>query len=226
MNSMSSWEKMICRILLRLISLNCVCGTFVVNVTQTSYQAEENHNITLEWMFTTTTVTSPNSLYIFCEMKTDRTGSVLFHLHGGVEVPESQDQQFVGRVQCDKDVLRDGRVRLHVSRLRTEDSGLYTCDVRTNYGVDFGECRLNVSAARDCPEPERPNTDTPERPNTARRGWISLYCRLGLTAPVNLCRVEFAAVWLQLDFILFGVKQQLHQKLESPSCRPNRFPVD
>ncbi|XP_073349371.1 uncharacterized protein [Pagrus major] len=157
---------MICRILLLLISLNCVCGTFVVNVTQTSYQAEENHNITLEWMFTTTTVTSPNSLYIFCEMITDHTGSVLFHLHGGVEVPESQDQQFVGRVQCDKDVLRDGRLRLHVSRLRTEDSGRYLCEVRTNYGVDFGECRLNVSAAMDWSEPERPNTDTPERPNT------------------------------------------------------------
>ncbi|XP_073349380.1 uncharacterized protein [Pagrus major] len=156
---------MICRILL-LISLNCVCGTFVVNVTQTSYQAEKNHNITLEWMFTTTTVTSPNSLYIFCEMRTDHTGSVLFHLHGGVEVPESQDRQFVGRVQCDKDVLRDGRLRLHVSRLRTEDSGLYTCDVRTNYGVDFGDCRLNVSAAMDWSEPESLNTDTPERPNT------------------------------------------------------------
>ena len=38
--------------------------------------------------------------------------------------------------------------------------------------------------------------------------------------------VLFAAVWLQMDFILFGVKQQLHQKLESPSCGPNRFPVD
>ena len=56
-----------------------------------------------------------------------------------------QDQQFVGRVQLDKDVLRDGRLRLHVSRLRTEDSGWYLCDVKTNYGVDFGECRLNVS---------------------------------------------------------------------------------
>ncbi|XP_073339716.1 uncharacterized protein [Pagrus major] len=174
---------MICRILL-LISLNCVCGTFVVNVTQTSYQAEENHNITLEWMFTTTTHISPNSIYIFCEMKTDHKVSVLFELRRGVVVPESRDQQFVGRVQWEKDVLRDGRVRLHVSRLRTEDSGRYMCDVRTNYGVDFGECWLKVSAARDWPEPERPNTDTPERPNTASRGWIVLYCGLGLTAAV------------------------------------------
>uniref|UniRef100_A0A087X475 Ig-like domain-containing protein n=1 Tax=Poecilia formosa TaxID=48698 RepID=A0A087X475_POEFO len=40
----------------------------------------------------------------------------------------SQHPQFSGRVQMDKDVLREGRIRLHVSRLRTEDSGLYlTC---------------------------------------------------------------------------------------------------
>ena len=116
-----------------------------MNVTQTSYQAEENHNITLEWTFTTTTDTSTDSLFIFCEMKADHKVSVLFELRGGVVVPESRDQQFVGRVQLDKDVLRDGRLRLHVSRLRTEDSGWYLCDVRTNYGVDFGECWLNVS---------------------------------------------------------------------------------
>ena len=115
-----------------------------MNVTQTSYQAEENHNITLEWTFTTTADTSPDSLYIYCEMKTDHKVSVLFEIRGGVEVPESRDQQFVGRVQWDKDALKDGRLRLHVSRLRTEDSGQYLCDVKTNYGVDFGDCWLSV----------------------------------------------------------------------------------
>ena len=95
--------------------------------------------------FHITADTSPDSLYIFCQMKTDHKVSVLFEIRGGVVIPEIQDQQFVGRVQWDKDVLRDGRLRLHVSRLRTEDSGQYLCDVRTNYGVDFGDCRLSVS---------------------------------------------------------------------------------
>ncbi|XP_030286052.1 uncharacterized protein LOC115589350 [Sparus aurata] len=174
---------MICRILL-LISLNCVCGTFVVNVTQTSYQAEENHNITLEWTFTTTAHTSPHSLYIFCELINAQTVSALFDLHRGVEVPESRDQQFVGRVQWDKDVLRDGRLRLHVSRLRTEDSGRYRCNVWRNNILNSSECRLSVSglftAARDRPEPERPDTDTPERQTGVSPGMIVLYC--GLTA--------------------------------------------
>ncbi|XP_036967475.1 uncharacterized protein LOC119026906 isoform X3 [Acanthopagrus latus] len=168
---------MICRILL-LISLNCVCGTFVVNVTQTSYQAEENHNITLEWTFTTTADTPTDSLYIFCEMINDHKVSVLFEIRGGVEVPESRDQQFVGRVQWDKDVLRDGRLRLHVSRLRTEDSGRCRCKVWRNNILNSSDCWLSVSAARDQPKPERPKT--------ASRGMIGLYCVLGLIIVVSV----------------------------------------
>uniref|UniRef100_A0A096M3L9 Ig-like domain-containing protein n=1 Tax=Poecilia formosa TaxID=48698 RepID=A0A096M3L9_POEFO len=70
---------------------------------------------------------------------------VLYLVPGGVEFPESQDDQFSGRVQSDKDVLREGRIRLHVSRLRTEDSGLYLCGVKTEDGVGSAECRLDVS---------------------------------------------------------------------------------
>ncbi|XP_028419411.1 uncharacterized protein LOC114545335 [Perca flavescens] len=175
---MSFREKMICSILLLIILTSCVSGTLVVNVTQTSYQAEENHHITLEWTFTTNPHTSSNSLNIFCELFTDLRPSVLFHLHEGVEVPESQDEQFAGRVQWDKDVLREGRLRLHVSRLRTNDSGLYLCDVLTSYGINSGKCWLNVTAARDRPEPETPNTTSPPQPES--RGRIGLYC--GLTA--------------------------------------------
>ncbi|XP_049895738.1 uncharacterized protein LOC126387240 isoform X2 [Epinephelus moara] len=169
---------MMCIILLLINLTSCVCGTFVVNVTQTSYQAEENHNITLEWMFTTKTGSSLHSLYIYCELLTDLRASVLFHLHGGVEVPESQDEQFTGRVQCDKDVLREGRLRLHVSRLRTDDSGLYMCEVVTHNDVNFSERYLNVTA-RERPKPETPNTASGQQPKS--RGRIGLYFVLGLT---------------------------------------------
>ncbi|KAI3375593.1 hypothetical protein L3Q82_003906 [Scortum barcoo] len=57
-------EKMICRILLLITLTSCVCGTFVVNVTQSSYQAEENQNITLEWTFTIKKETPLTSLFI------------------------------------------------------------------------------------------------------------------------------------------------------------------
>ncbi|CAK6982299.1 butyrophilin-like protein 8 [Scomber scombrus] len=136
---------MICRILLLISLTSCVSGTFVVKVTQTSYQAEENHNITLEWMFTTKPDSSSTSLNIYCELFTRHNVSVLYHVHKGVEVPESQDEHFAGRVHSDKDALREGRIRLHVSRLRTHDSGLYLCAVGTNDGLSSGRCRLNVT---------------------------------------------------------------------------------
>ncbi|XP_014829525.1 PREDICTED: CD276 antigen-like isoform X2 [Poecilia mexicana] len=120
-------------------------ATFVVNVTQSSYEAEENHSITLEWTFTTRTQGSYRELFIYCSLLAPHGDQVLYHVYDGVEFPESQDDQFSGRVQSDKDVLREGRIRLHVSRLRTEDSGLYLCEVKTEDGVGSAECRLDVS---------------------------------------------------------------------------------
>uniref|UniRef100_A0A096M2U9 Immunoglobulin V-set domain-containing protein n=1 Tax=Poecilia formosa TaxID=48698 RepID=A0A096M2U9_POEFO len=119
-------------------------ATFVVNVTQSSYEAEENHSITLEWTFTTRTQGSYRELFIHCSLLAPHKELVLYHVSEGVEFPDSQDEQFSGRVQIDKDVLREGRIRLHVSRLRTEDSGLYLCVVKTEDGVGSEICRLKV----------------------------------------------------------------------------------
>ncbi|XP_054483113.1 uncharacterized protein LOC129115994 isoform X2 [Anoplopoma fimbria] len=177
-------KKMIFWILLLFILTSSFSGSFVVNVTQSSYQAEENHNITLEWTFTTNTQLFSNYFSTLCQLITDVRHSVLFHIHEGVEVPESQDEQFAGRVQWDKDVLREGRLRLHVSRLRTADSGLYQCDVFTRDGENSRQCHLNVTAERDRPEPETQSatnlTRDPSKPES--RGRIVLYCVLGLTA--------------------------------------------
>ncbi|XP_034063525.1 uncharacterized protein LOC117540784 [Gymnodraco acuticeps] len=136
---------------------SCVSGTFVVNVTQTSYQAEENQNITLEGTFSSRTDTSLRSIYIYCELSTESRPYVLFHLYKGDELPESQDPQFAGRVQWDKDVLPEGRLTFHVSRLRTNDSGFYVCDILVRPdGSNYRRCWLNVTAAKEL-EPQRPS---------------------------------------------------------------------
>ncbi|KAF3837407.1 hypothetical protein F7725_004871 [Dissostichus mawsoni] len=88
-------------------------------------KAEENQDITLEWTFSTRRDTSLSSISTICQMFTDGRSYFLFHLHQGIESPESQDPEFAGRVQWDKDVLTEGRLTLHVSRLRTNDSGFY-----------------------------------------------------------------------------------------------------
>ncbi|XP_033984126.1 uncharacterized protein LOC117480777 [Trematomus bernacchii] len=166
---------MIFLILLLLFLTPCVSGTFVVNVTQTSYQAEENQNITLEWTFSSRTDTSLRSISTICQLYTYIRTYVLFHLHQGVESPESQDPEFAGRVQWDKDVLTEGRLTLHVSRLRTNDSGFYVCDILvTPDGSNSRRCWLNVTAAT--------HWNKPETPNTERRGRIGLYSALALVS--------------------------------------------
>ncbi|KAL7375711.1 hypothetical protein ABVT39_022331 [Epinephelus coioides] len=200
---------MMCIILLLINLTSCVCGTFIVNVTQTSYQAEENHNITLEWMFTTKTGSSLHSLYIYCELLTDLRASVLFRLHGGVEVPESQDEQFTGRVQCDKDVLREGRLKLHVSSLRTDDSGRILCDVDTNYGGSAATCRLNVTADEprpqrptespqpESPQPESPQPESPQPESPQPESWgMTSFVSPIATALLYLCLIVYVAYFI------------------------------
>ncbi|XP_026018245.1 uncharacterized protein LOC113018989 isoform X2 [Astatotilapia calliptera] len=130
-----------------ILHLDFVKGSFVVDVTQSSYQAEENHNITLEWTFTTKPDTPLSALKIRCSLITDQKPLTLYYLRDGVEFSEDQDKKFSGRVQSDKDALREGRIRLQLSRLRTEDSGLYLCEVDTGYGHGYNSCRVTVSDA-------------------------------------------------------------------------------
>ncbi|KAF3838878.1 hypothetical protein F7725_010646, partial [Dissostichus mawsoni] len=151
--------------------------TFVVNVTQTSYQAEENQNITLEWTFGTRTDTSLSSISTLCKLFTETRPYVLFHLHRGVESPESQDPEFAGRVQWDKDVLTEGRLTLHVSRLRTNDSGFIPD------GSNSRRCWLNVTAAEEL-EPQRP-TESPQ-PENLRGVWVTFGLLAALVVVFNV----------------------------------------
>ncbi|CAK6979315.1 uncharacterized protein LOC128383556 [Scomber scombrus] len=176
-------EKMICWILLLISLTSCVSGT------QTSFQAEENHNITLEWMFTTKPNSSSTSLIIYRESLAEGQGnSVLYRVRKDGEVSGTQDEQFAGRVQFDKDALREGRIRLHVTKLRIEDSGLYRCLVFIGGRLSYDRCHLNVTAAVDQPEPQ---TDKPTvRKQPESRGRISLYVGLtaaGLVVCAGLC---------------------------------------
>ncbi|XP_032439398.1 uncharacterized protein LOC116732908 isoform X2 [Xiphophorus hellerii] len=169
--------KMISRILLLLILSSCLCATFVVNVTQSSYQAEENHSITLEWTFTTQTQGSSRELFIYCSLLAPHKELVLYQVHEGVEIPDSQDEQFSGRVEIDKDVLREGRIRLHVSRLRTEDSGLYLCDVKTEDGFNSGRCRLNVTVHKNISAVPGQNVSLPCRLPTIKPAVVVQWTR-------------------------------------------------
>ncbi|XP_068569939.1 uncharacterized protein [Cebidichthys violaceus] len=187
-------EKMICSILLLFKLTSCVSGVSVVDVTQSSYQAGENHDVTLEWTFQTRTDGSIKSIFIFCQMYTGVRSFILFSLYKGVETLAAQDKRFAGRVKFDKDALREGHLRLKMSRLRTDDSGHYRCDVFTGEGGGSMTCHLNVTE-RDRRKPETPNTTSggrgpsqtgsPSQPESP--GWIVLYCGLGLGTLLGVC---------------------------------------
>ncbi|XP_044040214.1 uncharacterized protein LOC122870232 isoform X9 [Siniperca chuatsi] len=115
--------------MLLLVGLtSSVCGAFVEK--RTFYQAEEDDDITIGWDSRTKTDMSSTNLVCFLQSEPLKR---LYELVNSVEVPESQHQQFAGRVQCDKDALREGRIRLHLSRVTTDDSGHYRCDLAANY---------------------------------------------------------------------------------------------
>ncbi|XP_023202775.1 uncharacterized protein LOC111611189 isoform X2 [Xiphophorus maculatus] len=198
-----SGMKMISRILLLLILSSCLCATFVVNVTQSSYQAEENHSITLEWTFTTKTQGTWRELFIICEFRSSVKSGVIYVHQDGDEIPDSQHEQFSGRVQIDKDVLREGRIRLHVSRLRTEDSGLYLCDVTTEDGFNSGRCRLNVTVHKNISAVPGQN--------------VSLPCRLPNNKPAVV--VKWTRPDLEPDYVLLFRDEQPDPENQHPSFR-------
>ncbi|XP_078147795.1 programmed cell death 1 ligand 1-like isoform X2 [Centroberyx gerrardi] len=161
-------EKMIW-ILLLLFLTSCVCGTFIVNVKQISYQAEENGNVTMEWIFPPKPDMSLSSLTIYCAKVSLNEEKPLYYLQNGVEDPESQHEQFAGRVRCDEHRLREGTIRFHLSRLRTNDSGVYLCEVSTGYGGSFRECSLTVTGKMGTAP------DLPEDPEQREHGWFGLF---------------------------------------------------
>ncbi|CAJ1085774.1 uncharacterized protein LOC117807623 isoform X2 [Xyrichtys novacula] len=168
---------MVSRFLLLMALSVCVSGTLVVNVANGSYEAEVGQNLTLEWTFTPKPDSSLKDFQIFCSMFTVHKELFLFKLREGVVFLQSQAEEFVGRVQCDQEVLKEGRIRLNVSSLRIEDSGQYRCVVWKNHGYNFNTCELSVTN-RTVSETE------PERPASASRGRIGLYS--GLTAAASV----------------------------------------
>uniref|UniRef100_UPI003AAF28A5 uncharacterized protein n=1 Tax=Centroberyx gerrardi TaxID=166262 RepID=UPI003AAF28A5 len=182
-------------ILLLVFLTSCVCESFTVNVNQTSYQAEENGNVTMEWIFPPKPDMSLSSLTIHCALRLSLPKTLYRRLRG-FEHQLPQDEHFAGRVRCDEDALREGHIQLHLSRLRTNDSGTYFCKVTTGYGRGNNECSLNVTAAEHLPE-------EPEQRERGRFGLI----RVG--AAVALVQIKTMRKMLPLTFLSSKVLKKL-----------------
>ncbi|XP_029310498.1 uncharacterized protein LOC115023561 [Cottoperca gobio] len=165
-------EKMICRMLLLLSLTCCVYGMSE----PLKFQAEEDNNVTVEWSFSSKANISISSLKLHC--LTVLGLKVFYHMDH--HVYESQNQQFAGRVQCDREALRTGSVRLHLSRVRADDSGQYLCRMATGSGRKVKQFSLNITAAVDEPTTVTPTAMIPAAAASRRRSCF--YVVLGLTA--------------------------------------------
>ncbi|KAM4537124.1 uncharacterized protein PAE49_021513 [Odontesthes bonariensis] len=116
------------RWILRVLIL--ISANLLAKGSRTIYEAKENDNVTIGWRCSIKTDMTLIEMICFFHLDIDR---IFYEMIEGVEVVDSQYQQFARRVQCDRDALGEGRIRLHLSRVTTKDSGNYSCHVAANY---------------------------------------------------------------------------------------------
>lgn len=129
-------------LLLLLHLTSTVQGIFTGGTTPAVDETEKEDNFTLGWDNPTRTNMSLTDMICYFLLNPPK---VLYNMVNGAEIPESQDGQFSGRVQLEKDALREGRLRLHLSRLRREDSGSYRCYLDSGYNQVSRRWELQTS---------------------------------------------------------------------------------
>lgn len=103
------------------------------------YRAKENENVTIVW--STHMKTNWTLINMICEFVSD-SAKIVFDTVRGSLVPA--DEQFAGRVHLDKDAPQEAKIRLNLSGVQTEDSGIYTCYLNADFDDVTGKWRLQM----------------------------------------------------------------------------------
>ncbi|XP_071375184.1 programmed cell death 1 ligand 1-like [Centroberyx affinis] len=125
---------------------------FTVSVTQSVYQAEEQCNVTLIWLYPATADMPLHTLFIDVLYVKPEPWRKIFRVENGVEDKLFPDEQYRGRMWCDAELARKGRIECQFSELRLNDTGTYHCVVAVGRDEHFKTCDLNVTAAEHLPE--------------------------------------------------------------------------
>ncbi|XP_078020782.1 uncharacterized protein LOC144459869 [Epinephelus lanceolatus] len=152
------------------------------SVTQDVYQAEEHSNITLTWRFPVKTAVSVDSLYI--DILYGEPLRTIYLYDTDFEAGLYQDELYRGRVQCDLELAKKGRIECVLTGLRLSDTGIYTFIIGVNSDSRTKTCDLSVTAASHQPVNET------SRP--ASRGRIGLYVGSGLFTVVTTALVAWS----------------------------------
>ncbi|KAL7375397.1 hypothetical protein ABVT39_016663 [Epinephelus coioides] len=113
------------------------------SVTQDVYQAEEHSNITLTWRFPVKTAVSVDSLYI--DILYGEPLRTIYLYDTDFEAALYQDELYRGRVQCDLELAKKGRIECVLTGLRLSDTGIYTFIIGVNSDSHTKTCDLSVT---------------------------------------------------------------------------------
>ncbi|KAL4007532.1 hypothetical protein ACER0C_001384 [Sarotherodon galilaeus] len=126
---------------------------FTMSAEQEVYHAEENSNITMTWLFPFDTNRPPDFLQIELINVEKKTRVSFYNSKTGTYM--YPDENYRGRLQCDPQLARKGRVECLLTDLRLNDTGTYHCIVVLNEEASSKTCDLNVTAAVKKPVAER-----------------------------------------------------------------------
>ncbi|XP_071375182.1 uncharacterized protein [Centroberyx affinis] len=183
---------------------------FTVSATQSVYQAEEQRNVTLIWLYPATADMPLHTLYIKLLYVKPEPWRKIFRVENGVEDKLFPDEQYRGRVWCDAELARKGRIECQFSELRLNDTGTYYCIVAVGRDEHFKTCDLNVTAAKQL--------KTPEGPEQREPGWFG---RIGVGAAALVALVALTALTALIALIALIV---LIAKKACWACCPKEQP--
>ncbi|XP_037615147.1 uncharacterized protein LOC119481888 isoform X4 [Sebastes umbrosus] len=151
-----------------LLCLSAGVNPSTASATQDVFKAEEGSNVTLTCLFYLKTHTPATRLYIdIISMNLKRS---IYRYNSESEAGLYEDELYRGRVSCNLELLKKGRIKCLFTDLRLNDTSTYIFIVVINEDSHSKECGLNVTEASHQP------VDEPSEPvEPSSRGRIGLY---------------------------------------------------
>ncbi|XP_037615133.1 uncharacterized protein LOC119481881 isoform X2 [Sebastes umbrosus] len=163
MSRSAAGVSLVVTVTLLCLSVGVIQST--ASATQDVFQAEEGSNVTLTCLFHLKTHTPATSLYI--DIICENLKRSIYRYDSEFEAEPYEDELYRGRVLCDLELLKKGRIECLFTDLRLNDTSTYVFIVVINEDSHSKRCGLNVTEASHQP------VDEPVEPSS--RGRIGLY---------------------------------------------------
>ncbi|XP_026181268.1 programmed cell death 1 ligand 1-like [Mastacembelus armatus] len=155
---------------------------------QDVYQAKEHGNITLTWSFPVGSDLPPHPLIV--DVAHLNSMSRIYRYDSRSETEEYPHEPYRGRVHCDPELARRGRVQCNLTDLRLSDTGTYQCVLAARQELyrSYRTRVLSVTAASVQPTYEPSKPETRERPGLYPG--LGLFTVVSLALTVRYCKVS------------------------------------